>query len=69
MTAEIALAREVGRAFAEIGGRRTDPLVDDLARVIFEMIGRSGGAEARSERHLSGPKAGEQAVLKLKDRV
>jgi hypothetical protein len=36
------LARDVGRAFAEIGGRPADPEVARLGRSIAELLGLAG---------------------------
>jgi hypothetical protein len=62
------LAREVGRALGELGGRPEDPWVGDLARVLAEAAVSSGG-EGGAKRRAGGEQAGEDPVLELKSGV
>ena len=64
--ADRALAREIGRALGEIGGRRDDPWVAEIAAALDEISGSgSAGAQGGEGRE----KTREDTVLELKARV
>jgi hypothetical protein len=62
------LARELGTALAMLGGRRDDPWIAALARVLEELTLPSEGA-AGSKRRPGGKQTGKDPILELKPRV
>ncbi len=63
-----ALARELGRALGELGGRRDDPWIADIARALGEL-GAPSGVDSGSKRGPRREQSGEDAVLELKPGV
>lgn len=59
------LARELGKALGELGGRRDDPWIGRLAGALREFLPPSERA-AGSKRGAGGEKPGENPVFELK---
>lgn len=59
------LARELGKALGEIGGRRDDPWIGRLARALREFLPPSEGA-AGAKGGARGEQPGEDSVFELK---
>ena len=57
------IARELGRALGAIGGRRDDPWIGRIARVVRDFLPPSA---ARAKGCPGGEEPGEDAVLELK---
>lgn len=63
--ADARLARELGKALGELGGRRDDPWVGRLARALREFLPPSENT-AGSKRRARGEQPGEDPVFELK---
>lgn len=63
--ADARLARELGKALGELGGRRDDPWIGRLARALREFLPPSDDP-AGSKRRAGGEQAGEDSVFELK---
>jgi len=62
------LARELGKALGDLGGRRDDPWIGRLARALREFLPPSG-EPAGSKSRPGGEQPGEDSVFELKPGV